>query len=108
METFVGTNVSEEQTASIFRAVCFSEMLVSTYEYTRRHNVEQQHRRLYDRQNFNCDSNLSSFPVCFYECEITAEIQVPAVDTIKALERTGGYKHSFLRDKYLCLLVLQG
>jgi hypothetical protein len=32
-------------------AVCFSEMLVSIYESTRRHNPEEQHRHLHRRDN---------------------------------------------------------
>jgi hypothetical protein len=31
--------------------VCFSEMLVSAYKSTRRHNPEEQHRHLYRREN---------------------------------------------------------
>jgi hypothetical protein len=41
----VDTNVSEKHTVSIFREVCFSETLVSTYESTRRHNPEQHRHK---------------------------------------------------------------
>jgi hypothetical protein len=57
----VRTNVSEEHTASIFKAVCFSEMLVSTYKSTRRYNPEDKHRHLYRRKNRTPHISLYSF-----------------------------------------------
>jgi hypothetical protein len=47
------TNVSEEHTASIFRAEvqwrCFSETLISTYKSTWRYSPEGQHRHIQDK-----------------------------------------------------------
>jgi hypothetical protein len=33
------------------KAVCLSEMLISTYEFTRCHNPEEQHRHFHRREN---------------------------------------------------------
>jgi hypothetical protein len=50
---YVDTNISEEHTASVFRkalmmkAVCLSQTVVSTYEFTRRYSREDKHRRHY-------------------------------------------------------------
>jgi hypothetical protein len=38
-------------------AVCSSETKVSTYESTRRHNPEEQHRQLHHRENLKYHKN---------------------------------------------------
>jgi hypothetical protein len=69
------TTISEEHTASAFRlkmkAICFSEMLVTTYKITQRHNPEDHNWHLHHCENLKSQKVLSITPVLpWHMCEI--------------------------------------